>query len=211
MDEQAISSEDIRKLFRILLNPFREVLPPDRRLYQQQRRHGNGLAVENGRNYLAAVPLDFLLVVGHALPGRQHVVDNDDFFPFNIPDDVVVPFEDTVLRSLGFVQALARLEHVHVVQPRGQIRPVRADIPVEPLETLPVFYPVAAWHEHDMVRLLFQLQGGHAGLEELDAVYLAILEPVKRTAERTLLIVKQGRCTATGNNVRKRPSGYRAT
>lgn len=169
-----------------------EVLPPDRRLYQQQRWHGNGLAVENGGYHLAATPFYLLLVVGHALPSRQHVVDDDDFFPFDVPDDVVVPFEDTVLRALGLVQALARLEHIHVIQPRSQIRPVFADVPVKPFEPLTIFYPVAARHEHDMVRLLFQLQGGHAGLEELDAVYLAILEPVKRTAERTLLIVKQG-------------------
>ena len=88
---------------------------------------------------------------------RQHVVYDDNLFSLDIPDDVVITFEDTVLRTLGLVQALAGLEHVHVVQPRGQIRPVRADVPVEPFEPLAVFYPVTARHEHDMIRLLFQL------------------------------------------------------
>ena len=123
------------------------------RLNQKQRRHRNGLAIEDGRYHLAAAPFYLLLVVGYALSGRQHIVDDDNLFPLNISHDTVIPFEYAVLSALGFMQALARLGHIHIVQPRCQLRPVLADIPVETFEPLFIFYPVAARHKHDMVRL----------------------------------------------------------
>ena len=77
------------------------------------------------------------------------------------------------------MQAFPFVEHIDIIQPRCQFLTVLADIPVEPFEPLPVFYPIAARHEHDMVRLSIRLQGGHARLEELDAVSFAILEQVE--------------------------------
>ena len=77
------------------------------------------------------------------------------------------------------MQAFPFVEHIDVIQPRCQFPAVLADIPVESFEPLPVFYPVAARHEHDMVRLSVRLESVHARLEELDAVRFAILELVE--------------------------------
>ncbi len=166
------------------------VVSPYPRLNQKQGRHRNGLAEEDGRYHLAAAPFDFLFIIDHALSGRQHIVDDDNLFPLNISHDTVIPFEYAVLAALGLVQARARLGHIHIVQPRCQLRPVLADIPVEAFEASAVFYPVATRHEHDMIGLAVQLQCGHARLEELDAVYLSLLELVERTAERPLLVAE---------------------
>lgn len=161
------------------------------RLDQKQRRHRNGLAEEDGRYHLAAAPFYLLLVIGHALPGRQHIVDDDNLLPLNIPHDTVIPFENTVIATLGFVQALAQLGHIHIVQPRRQLRPVLADIPVEPFESSGILEPVTARHEHDMIGLAVQLQCGHTRLEELDTVYFPLLELIERMAERPLFVVEQ--------------------
>ncbi len=168
-----------------------DMAAPDVHFYQEQRRHGECPAVEDSRYHLAAAPFYLLFVVGYALPGREYIVYDDNLFPFDIPGNEVIPFEDTVLAAFGFMQALARLEHIDIVQPRSQLRPVLADVPVEPFEALAVFYPVAARHEHDMIGFAVRLQGGHTCLEELDAMYLPALELVDRTAERPLLVVEQ--------------------
>lgn len=133
------------------------MVSPYTRLDQKQRRHRNGLAVEDSRYHLAAAPFYLLLVVGHALPGRQHIVDDDNLLPLDIPHDTVIPFEYVILATLVLVQALPRLEHIHIVQPRCQLRPVLTDILVEAFEALTVFYPVATRHEHDMIRLAVRL------------------------------------------------------
>ena len=151
---------------------------PYRRFYQQQRRHCDGLAVEDGRDHLAAASLDLLPVVGQALPGRYYVIDDNDLFPFNIARDAVVPFQDALLAALNRVQAFPRLEHIDIVQSRCQFRSVLTDISVEALEPSDILRAVTARHEHDVVRPVFRLQGGHARLEELDTVYIALLETV---------------------------------
>lgn len=66
-----------------------------------------------------------------------------------------------------------------------------AHIPVQPLEPLFILYPVAARHEHDMIRLAVRLYGGHTCLEKLDAVYLSLLEPVDGTAECPLCFIEK--------------------
>ena len=66
-----------------------------------------------------------------------------------------------------------------------------ADIPVQAAEPTLVFHAAAARHEHDMIGSVFQFQGVHARLEELYAVYLAILEPVQRIAKLLLLVTEQ--------------------
>ena len=149
---------------------------PDAHFYQEQRWYGECLAVEDSRYHLAATPFYFLFVVGYALPGREYIVYDDDLFSFYIPDNTVVPFQDAVLPALGLVQALSRLEHIDIVQPRSQLRSVFADIPVDPFEASVIFYPVTTRHEHDMKGLAVRLQGGHARLEELDAVYFSLFE-----------------------------------
>lgn len=116
---------------------------------------------------------------------------DNDFLPFDIPRDTVVLFEDAFLAALGLMQAAAWLEHIDIVQPRCQFRLVFADVPVETLEATGILELVAARHEHDMIGLAVRLQGGHARLEELDAMYLALLELIERTAERPLFIVEQ--------------------
>lgn len=148
------------------------MLAPDCRLYQEQWRHGNGFTVEDSRYYLAAAPFNLLLVVGHALPGRQHIIYDNDFFPFYIPRDPVIPFEDALLVTFGFVQAFARLEHIHIVQSRCQFRAMGTDIPVKPFEASEILYIHTARHEHDMIGFAVRLQGGHARLEKFDAVYV---------------------------------------
>lgn len=161
--------------------------------YQEHRRHRNGFPIENGSHDLAAAPFYLLLVVGHALSGCQHIVYDNDFLPFDIPRDTVVPFENTVFTALGLVQTVAWLEHIDIVQPRCQFRPVLADVPVEPLEPPGILELVAARHEHDMIGLTVCLQGSHARLEELDAVDFALLELIERLAERPLFIIEQTR------------------
>ena len=52
--------------------------------------HRDCLAIENGCHHLAAAPFYFLFIIGYALPGRHHVVDDDNLFPFDIPYDAVV-------------------------------------------------------------------------------------------------------------------------
>ena len=54
-------------------------------------RHGKRLSIENGGNHLAAVPFYFLLVVGHTLSGRQHIVNDNDFFSLYITGNLVIP------------------------------------------------------------------------------------------------------------------------
>lgn len=158
-------------------------------LDKQRTRYCNGLAVEYGRHHLAAAPFYLLLVVGNALPGGQHVVDDDNLFSLDIPCDAVVPFEDTVLLPFGFMQAFSWLEHIDIVQPRRQFRAVGTDIPVQTLEPPEIFYIRTARHEHDMIGLAVRLQGFHASLEKLDAVYFPLLELIDGTAERPLLVI----------------------
>lgn len=42
-----------------------------------------------------------------------------------------------------------------------------------------------------MIRLAVRLYGGHTCLEELDAVYLSLLEPVDGTAECPLCFIEK--------------------
>lgn len=48
-------------------------------------RHSDSLAIENDSYHLATAPLYLPLVVAHTLPGSQHIVNDDNFFPFYIP------------------------------------------------------------------------------------------------------------------------------
>ena len=110
-------------------------------LYQEQRRNRNGLSVEDGGHHFAAAPLYLFLVV------------------------IVVSFKDA-FAALALVQALAFTVYIDIIQSGGEFLPVGRDVPVEPLEPLAVFYPVAAWHEHDMTGSGVHRQGGHTSLEE---------------------------------------------
>lgn len=161
------------------------------RLDQEQRWYRNGLAIENCCRYLATAPFDLLLVVGHALSGRQHIVDDNNCFPCDIPRDAVISFENAVVAALGLMQAFTRLEHVDIIQPRRQFRAVGRDIPVEASEPPDILYIAAARHEHDMIGSTVRLQCRHARLEKLDTVYLALLELIDRTAESPLLLAEQ--------------------
>ena len=59
--------------------------------------------IENGGHHLAAVPFYFLLVVGHTLSGRQHIVNDNDFFSLYITGNLVIPLKDTAVRSVRFM------------------------------------------------------------------------------------------------------------
>lgn len=120
-------------------------------------RYSDGLSIKNGCCHLTAAPLYFLLIVGNALSGGQHVVDDDNLFPFGISCDAVVPFEDTVLLSFGFMQAFSWLEHIDIVQPRCQFRAVVTDIPILMLEPPEILYIRTTRHEHDMIGLAVRL------------------------------------------------------
>ena len=93
--------------FRQFLDFVHDAATPHVRLYQKQRRPGNGFSIEDGRHHLAAAPFYLLLVVGHTLSACQHVVHDDNLFPFDIPRDTVVPFEDTVFAAFRLVLAVA--------------------------------------------------------------------------------------------------------
>lgn len=161
------------------------------RFYQEQGRQRNGSAVEDGCHHLPAATFYLLLVVGHTLPARQHVIHDDDLFPFYIPSNPVVPFENAVFAALGLVQAVTRLEHIDIVQPRCQPQTVLADVPVEPLEPPGILELVTARHEHDVTGRVVQLHSGHTRFEELDTVVLALFELVKGTAERPMFVIDQ--------------------
>lgn len=62
-----------------------DTVAPYRHPDDGHRRHGKRLSIENGGHHLAAVPFYFLLVVGHTLSGRQHIVNDNDFFSFISP------------------------------------------------------------------------------------------------------------------------------
>ena len=44
-----------------------------------------------------------LLVVGHTLSGRQHIVNDNDFFSLYITGNLVIPLKDTAVRSVRFM------------------------------------------------------------------------------------------------------------
>lgn len=76
-------------------------IAPHVQFYEEQRRHGNSLSIEDGGHDLATAPFYLLLVVGHALPGRQHVIHDNNFFSFDVPRDTIIPFEYAVLAAFG--------------------------------------------------------------------------------------------------------------
>lgn len=98
---------------------------------------------------------------------------------------------DILTVNIGFVQAFPCITDFGIIEFRSKIRTMLADIPVKSFEALSVFYPVAARHEHDMIRLLLQLQGIHACLEEFNTVYFSLFELVDGTAESFLFIIEQ--------------------
>ena len=159
-------------------------------LYQEQGRHRDRLPVEDGRHHLAAAPFYFTFEIQQALAACEHVIDDDDSFSPDISRNAVVPFQNA-LASLALVQALACIRHIHIVKSGGQFRPVGRDVPVKSLETLPVLYPVAARHEHDVARVRIQRQGRHASLEKRNAVVLSLLEGIEGSAELALFFAEQ--------------------
>ena len=159
-------------------------------LYQEQRRHRDRLPVEDGRHHLAAALFYFTFEIQQALAACEHVIDDDDSFSPDASRNAVVPFQNA-LASLALVQALAGIRHIHIVKSGGQFRPVGRDVPVKSLETLPVLYPVAARHEHDMARGRIQRQGRHASFEKRNAVVLSLLEGIEGTAELSLFFAEQ--------------------
>lgn len=74
-----------------------DTVAPYRHPDDGHRRHGKRLSIENGGNHLAAVPFYFLLVVGHTLSGRQHIVNDNDFFSLYITGNLVIPLKDTAV------------------------------------------------------------------------------------------------------------------
>ena len=159
-------------------------------LYQEQRRHRDRLPAEDGRHHLAAAPFYFTFEIQQALAACEHVIDDDDSFSPDVSRNAVVPFQNA-LASLALVQALAGIRHIHIVKSGGQFRPVGRDVPVKSLETLPVLYPVAARHEHDVARGRIQRQGRHASLEKRNAVVLSLLEGIEGSAELSLFFAEQ--------------------
>lgn len=57
----------------------------------QRMRQGDCLSIENGSHHLATTLFYFLLVVGHALPGSQDIINNDNVIPLYISCDTVIP------------------------------------------------------------------------------------------------------------------------
>lgn len=84
--------------------------------YQQQRRHFNGLAVEDGGHHLAAALLYLFSVVVRTLPGCQNIVHDDYLLTLYIARNAVVTREDAFLAALGTMQALAFPEYFHIVK-----------------------------------------------------------------------------------------------
>ena len=68
-----------------------DTVAPYRHPDDGHRRHGKRLSIENGGHHLAAVPFYFLLVVRHTLSGRQHIVNDNDFFSLYITGNLVIP------------------------------------------------------------------------------------------------------------------------
>lgn len=68
-----------------------DTVAPYRHPDDGHRWHGKRLSIENGGNHLAAVPFYFRLVVGHTLSGRQHIVNDNDFFSLYITGNLVIP------------------------------------------------------------------------------------------------------------------------
>lgn len=61
------------------------MVAPDVYLYKEHRRHGERLAIENSRHYFATAPFYLFLVIRYALPGCQHIIYDDNLFPFDFP------------------------------------------------------------------------------------------------------------------------------
>lgn len=80
------------------------MVAPDVYLYKEHRRHGERLAIENSRHYFATAPFYLFLVIRYALPGCQHIIYDDNLFPFDFSGNEVVSFEDTLLSTFGFMQ-----------------------------------------------------------------------------------------------------------
>ena len=66
------------------------MVAPDVYLYKEHRRHGERLAIEDSRHYFATAPFYFFLVIRYALPGCQHIIYDDNLFPFDISGNEVV-------------------------------------------------------------------------------------------------------------------------
>lgn len=81
-----------------------DTVAPYRHPDDGHRRHGKRLSIENGGHHLAAVPFYFLLVVGHTLSGRQHIVNDNDFFSLYITGNLVIPLY--ILLSVLFYKSL---------------------------------------------------------------------------------------------------------
>ena len=79
------------------------VVAPDVYLHKEHRRHGERLAIEDSRHYFATAPFYFFLVIRHALPGCQHIIYDDNLFPFDISGNEVVSFENTLWLHAGFL------------------------------------------------------------------------------------------------------------
>ena len=75
-----------------------DTVAPYRHPDDGHRRHGKRLSIENGGHHLAAVPFYFLLVVGHTLSGRQHIVNDNDFFSLYITGNLVIPLPSASCR-----------------------------------------------------------------------------------------------------------------
>ena len=93
-----------------------DTVAPYRHPDDGHRRHGERLSIEYGGHNLAAAPFYLLLIVGHALSGRHHVIYDDDFFPFDIPDNLVIPLKDTFFSAFRFMQALPGIADHRIVQ-----------------------------------------------------------------------------------------------
>ena len=92
------------------------MVAPDVYLYKEHRRHGERLAIEDSRHYFATAPFDLFLVIHHALPGCQHIIYDDNLFPFDFSGNEVVSFEDTLLSTFGLMQAFSCIANINVVQ-----------------------------------------------------------------------------------------------
>ena len=142
-----------------------------------------------GSDDLAAFLLDFLLKGLQALACRQKVVHDDDFPVFQIPGQLVIPFQLYIRPSFLQVQALPLSRIFQIGNAVGQVRALVPDVVRYAFEAFPVFPLCAAWHEQDD-RFGIGGQQAYARTEEIHAVCLAVFEVEHILAGKTLLPVQ---------------------
>ena len=92
------------------------MVAPDVYLYKEHRRHGERLAIEDSRHYFATAPFYLFLVIHHALPGCQHIIYDDNLFPFDFFFFFLDFFAYTILSTFGLIQAFSSIANINVVQ-----------------------------------------------------------------------------------------------